>query len=59
MMRQFCHAPNGATSVDPQELVNEMQKLFGKHAGYRTSMSFSELKIHITNHFKLTPRVFL
>ena len=38
MMRQFRHTSNGATSVDPQKLVNEMQKLFGKHAGYRTSM---------------------
>ena len=59
MMRQFRHASNGAASVDPQKLVNEMQKLFGKHAGYRTSMSFSEPNIYITNHFKLTPRDFL
>lgn len=33
-------ANGGAHSKEtlPKELVDEMQKLFGKHAGYRTSM---------------------
>ena len=37
-----CDVANGATHVGntlPKELVDEMQRLFGKHTGHRTSMA--------------------
>ena len=38
------YASNGASYSDknlPKELVDEMQALFGKHPGYRTSMQIA------------------
>ena len=52
-------AANGAHPKDtlPKELVDEMQRLFDKHTGYRTSMISPKLKSNIANLLKLTPKV--
>lgn len=35
-----------------KELVDEMQRLFGKHAGYRTSKGLSDRNLDMANHLK-------
>lgn len=51
MSAQTISGPNGATNGAPhqneklpKELVDEMQAIFGKHPGYRTSMHIRILK---------------
>jgi hypothetical protein len=41
----------------PKDLVDEMQRLFGKHSGYRTSTSPHHRNSPLVDVFKRTPKV--